>query len=411
MAKLTKKKRIVFALLTLFIILASAETILRLKDFSFYFNFSADLLGMPLLDLHKLRRVQNKAVDFDPYLFWKFKPNQYLDNREAYGKPVTINSHGFRGPDWQDQKPKGVYRVACLGDSTTFGWSVGDEETFPVKLQKALEESLQGSGLKVEVLNLGVTGYTSRQGRELMARYAADWKPDLVIFAFGPNDRLPALKSDREHLENRTWARGKVSVFFHRFQVYKLLKAGVIYLENRARGRSLDPATYISQLKRKVSPDEYRQNAAEVKKICDRIGADLIIVDVDFPSLPEDHVYEEVKKQADQKGAAFPAGFGSWDPEAVTRDACWELSVTCVHARPLFKEKLAIIESDKLDPARAAEIAERLGDLVEKEPWRYLMVDNGHPNGWGHELLAAEILKAIKALPRYAELRAGTRAP
>lgn len=400
MARVARKKRIAFAIALILILTGSAEIVLRVYDFSFYVNFGADVLGMPLLDLHRLRRIQNRTVDFDPHLFWKFKPNQTLDAHGVYLKPVHINSRGFRGPDFQEQKPANTLRIVCIGDSTTFGWSVGDDQTYAAKLSEILEPLCATK--KVEVLNLGVTGYTSLQGRELMIRQVKKMRPDMVVFAFGPNDRLPAINSDQDHIEKGTWAVSKLQVTLHRLSVYKLLKAGVIYLKNRARGLSLDPKTYIPHLKRKVSPEQYANNVRTVKAACDEIGAGLILVHVDYPSLPVDHIDREIKKQAGEHGARMPGDWKTWDGAALHQSLSRELDVSTIEMRSVFTNSLKMIQRGELMPQRARALKSAMPELIEAEPWRLLMIDNGHPSEWGHELIALEIKKKLLLFPRFA---------
>jgi len=401
MAGLSRKRKALYSAMVFVALLVGAEVTLRAYNFSFYFNFGADMLGMPLLDLHSIRRVMNRTVDFDPHLFWSFKPDQTLDAKGIYRKPVHINSKGFRGEEFPEQKPKGTYRVACIGDSTTFGWSVGDDETYPYQLEGILKKDCRR---EVEVLNLGVTGYTSLQGRELMLLKVKDWDPDAVVFAFGANDRLPALKSDEEHLRDRTWDIGPVSVFLNRFQVYKLIKSGVVYVSNRMEGLSLDPATYIPKLKRKVSPEEYVENVEKVKDACEEIGAELIVIHVGYPSLPEDHVTQEIHEQAKKYGAALPSQWETWDGEEIVENIRSKTRTTAFDLRPLFSRSIRLAKEGTLDPERSAEKKTALGQLAEKDPWYYLMVDNGHPNEWGHEIIAGRLAEMLETTEAYKKL-------
>ncbi len=393
MARLSAKKRALFALVFVAVVLIGAEAVLRLHDFSFYFNFGADVLGMPLLDMHSKRRVMNRTVEFDPYLFWRFKPDQTLDHHGIYRKTVHINEHGFRGPSFKEQRPDRVFRVACIGDSTTFGWSVGDSEAFPAVLESMLTRDCGRGG--VEVLNLGVTGYTSFQGMQLMKRCASDLDPQVVIFAFGPNDRLPAIKSDKEHMQDRTFDIGRMSMLLHRIQIYKLVKSGVVYADNLARGITLDPETYIPRIKRKVSMEEFQKNVETVKQECDKIGAGLVLVHVDYPSLPPDHVTSEIKKVAEEHGAKMPEKWKPWKGRELMRIIAGELELQAVDLRKLFKRKLERIQKRELDPERAGGIRKKMPGLIEKEPWRHLMIDNGHPNEWGHEIIAEELARMV----------------
>lgn len=394
-SRLSRGKRLLFGAVAALLFLTAAETVLRLHDFGFYFNFGADLLGMPLLDLHSIRRVMNHTVEFDPVLFWRFKPNQKLTDSSIYRRPVTINSHGFRGPDFALPKPAGVYRVVCLGDSSTFGWSVADDETYPAQLAPLLQKRCPKR--RVEVLNLGVTGYSSHQGRRLFERMAGQLRPDAVIFAFGPNDRLPALKSDRENEAARTWDIGPVSLFLSRFQLYKLLKSAVVYFQNREQGVSLDPKTYIPRLQRKVSPAEYADNVRAVKALCDRLGADLILIDVDYPSLPPDFIDREIKTQAAAAGAPMPPGWTAWDQAALVRSLGAELAVPTLDLREIFAVRLQDYAAGTvpLAPGQAAIAG------ADREPWHWLMIDNGHPNVYGHALIVDRLDAIIPGLPAY----------
>lgn len=79
-------------------------------------------------------------------------------------------------------------RVALLGDSLTAGYGLAPADSFPARLQDALD----GLGYAVEVLDAGVSGDTTAGG---LARL--DWvlgdRPDLVVVELGANDALRGL--------------------------------------------------------------------------------------------------------------------------------------------------------------------------------------------------------------------------
>lgn len=378
-------KRFLFSLVSVALFFGALELILRLHDFAFYYNFNADLLGMPLLDLTRLRRVANPTVSFDPRVFWRFKPDQILSDPQVYRRPVVINNRGFRGTAFTAQKPDGVFRILCLGDSTTFGWSVADDETYPHELGILLNKRHPKG--RFQVLNLGVTGYTSLQGRELFLGEAADYEPDLVLFAFGPNDRLPALRSDAEHLAAGTWKISSLQVALSRSQVYKLLRAGVIYLERRRQGLSLDSRTLLPRLKRKVSPEEFAANAAAVKQRAQELGADFILLNVDFPSLPMDHNYANLQQEAQTAGVPLSSAWRQWDTSQTAADLARELKVPLLDLRELFRQEL--------DRRR-----EGGGKLPDPE-WSALMIDNGHPNAEGHRVIARSLVPLVESTARF----------
>ncbi len=76
-------------------------------------------------------------------------------------------------------------RIVALGDSLTAGYGLAVEDSFPSKLEQALNTH----GVQATVINAGVSGDTSAGG---LARL--DWvmedKPDAVILELGANDGL-----------------------------------------------------------------------------------------------------------------------------------------------------------------------------------------------------------------------------
>jgi lysophospholipase L1-like esterase len=93
---------------------------------------------------------------------------------------ARINADGFRGPRIERERTSGVARVACVGGSHTFGWGVGDDETWPAVLARAVAP--------VEVLNAGVNGYDAEQEARFLEREVLPWRPDLVLWQFFLND-------------------------------------------------------------------------------------------------------------------------------------------------------------------------------------------------------------------------------
>lgn len=66
---------------------------------------------------------------------------------------ASINELGFRDREFSLAKPVD-YRVIAIGDSFTYGWGVGLEQSWP----KVLEQNLRNTGLRVEIANLGFPG-------------------------------------------------------------------------------------------------------------------------------------------------------------------------------------------------------------------------------------------------------------
>jgi acyl-CoA thioesterase-1 len=74
--------------------------------------------------------------------------------------------------------------ILAFGDSMTAGYGVPDDMSYPARLQQTLDER----GYKYRVVNMGVTGDTTRGGLVRMSR-ALGTNPVMVILELGSNDR------------------------------------------------------------------------------------------------------------------------------------------------------------------------------------------------------------------------------
>lgn len=122
--------------------------------------------------------------------------------------PVALRAEAPSGAGAASQAP---IKLAVLGDSLTAGYGLPLEAAFPARLEKAL----RAKGLKVDVLNAGVSGDTTTGGRDRL-----DWSipdgTDAVIVELGANDALrgvdPAVtRAALEEIIKRLQAR-KMSV-------------------------------------------------------------------------------------------------------------------------------------------------------------------------------------------------------
>src|SRR5690606_22420768 len=99
---------------------------------------------------------------------------------------MRVNEAGFRGSLPITPKPADVVRVACIGDSHTFGWGVGEDETWPAYLADELARRYPER--RFEVLNCGVNNYDTRQEVVWLQQRVLAYEPDLVLLQFYVND-------------------------------------------------------------------------------------------------------------------------------------------------------------------------------------------------------------------------------
>jgi lysophospholipase L1-like esterase len=98
------------------------------------------------------------------------------------GTDFRTNSLGHRGEELRD----GRARILSLGDSCTWGWLVGQQQSYPAVLQRLLDEG-ETEG-RYDVINAGVPGHTSYQGLLHLRDRALALRPDVVILNYGFND-------------------------------------------------------------------------------------------------------------------------------------------------------------------------------------------------------------------------------
>jgi HEAT repeat protein/lysophospholipase L1-like esterase len=117
----------------------------------------------------------------------------YTMKSEAVGWPPweEFNREGLRDRTRPEEKPAGFWRVAVLGDSVTLGAEVRPYEAYP----QLLEARLRAEGRRIEVMNVALWGWSTRQERIAYARIARRYHPDQVLLAVCLND-IPELQNN-----------------------------------------------------------------------------------------------------------------------------------------------------------------------------------------------------------------------
>ncbi|MGE3821129.1 MAG: SGNH/GDSL hydrolase family protein [Isosphaeraceae bacterium] len=118
-------------------------------------------------------------VDEQPgYFRWRLKPS--LDT-SWNGQPFRTNSHGHRSPEVTLSKPPGTYRVVVLGSSNTMGHGVGDDDVYVRLFETWLNQRLEGSGRRAEVVNMSVSGDSPSQGLWRLRHDVEAFQPDWIV--------------------------------------------------------------------------------------------------------------------------------------------------------------------------------------------------------------------------------------
>ena len=114
---------------------------------------------------------------------------EYLDDwiePEISNSEIKLNSKGFRGEDFVEQKNENTVRIFAVGGSTTFGNGVSDENTYPVILEKMLNSIVLEK--EIEIVNAGFGGAWSKTESDLIKDRMLNYQPDIFIIYDGWND-------------------------------------------------------------------------------------------------------------------------------------------------------------------------------------------------------------------------------
>ena len=268
-----------------------------------------------------------RILDRDPVLLWKNHPGAKRTYLDVYGPAhvesdrialvqqffprvpaslranpvwdVAINSQGFREREFSRQKQRSSFRIVCIGDSWTFGANVSQDRAFPQRVAALLER--EHPGAEFDVLNLGVMGYSSRQGLELMRRYVLDLQPDLVLIGFGMNDAIVSGWRDKDAIGGSQTAPQRLNRLLDYVESYKLVQ----YWQSRLNYQPWTIGDYLKKVARsdgtpdavwtgreasesadydgleavtRVSPRDYEQNLAEMIELARGRSADVILL-------------------------------------------------------------------------------------------------------------------------------------
>jgi len=128
---------------------------------------------------------QESRVLPHPTRGYTLSPGTHTWHQELdFAVPINVNSQGLRGPEIS---PKGSkQRILIIGDSTTYGSGVPEDQIIPALLEKEFNPAV------VDVVNGSFTTYNTVQELLFLEEEGLSFKPDLVILAFSPNTDIQA---------------------------------------------------------------------------------------------------------------------------------------------------------------------------------------------------------------------------
>lgn len=189
--KATLLKKIFLVIGSLVISLLVAEGIVRLL-------FGDRIVLFP--------RFHDKA-SYGKYTIRRLRPNTTFWHRSVDGSwKFAINSKGFRSDtEYSYDKPNGALRVICLGDSNTQGFECHQDNTYSSVIQRFLGKR----GIKAEVINAGVSGFSTVEALLFLENEGIKYSPDVVVLGYFANDVDDNIKADLFRLNNGALVENK----------------------------------------------------------------------------------------------------------------------------------------------------------------------------------------------------------
>ena len=270
---------------------------------------------------------------------------------------IYSDSEGFRTSSIGKTSSKQIKRTLfVMGDSSSFGWGVDFEKSYP----SLLIERLNKAGQQFSLKNLSIPGFSSFQGRLLLQELDDVKEGDWVVLSYGWNDSYPSLQTDLQHYQSRnTWWR-KMSWILRHIKLYSWL---------RSRLNTFYPPLSMDKkiLESRVSIEDYRKNLESSVFDIKAKGAKPILVSVCNISKYRNQMREVAVSQS-VKFLNFPAMF--------------EPYLSTVHDR---------------FPDLFVTYFEAYGKNMEDNPMlAFLFPDRCHPNEIGHDLMAQALFKTLR---------------
>lgn len=130
--------------------------------------------------------VQLKRISANPEIGHEHVPG---GQARLMGAEVSINKDGLRDREHPKVKEPGDVRIMMLGDSTMFGWGVGQDETIAKHVEQTLNKDAPSAF--AEVINTGVGNYNTAMEVAYFLERGIAFKPDIVVLNYFINDAEP----------------------------------------------------------------------------------------------------------------------------------------------------------------------------------------------------------------------------
>lgn len=209
----------------------------------------------------------------DHSLFWRLRPNIKEGTEFLVPGSYRTNAMGLRGGDASLSVDDNRIRIACFGNSCTFGWRLQEGETYEQQLEQKL--NAQVGATRFTVFNCGVPGYSTFQGLRMLREFLPILKPQMVTICYGWNDHwaagfdiedkdqqmAPQLVLDAQNMLSKSY-------------VYRSIKYLLLAKYEKTRQYQFDRQS----VRYRVSLEDYASNLSDIIALCRSNGVKPILL-------------------------------------------------------------------------------------------------------------------------------------
>ncbi len=208
---------------------------------------------------------------YSPDLGWTRRPG-FKGLQGGYLR--EFDAQGFFTADSSQLHDRRTARVVAFGDSNTFGFGAPTAGSF-VEVADALLSH-------VSIINLGVVGATSYQGRAAVTKYLPALEPDLVVVSYNFNDRRAVRSHDTVDSAGqfeRIWrASTSPAAGLAAFLQHSYLSRGLRAALTSAGIVASDSQVDLSSTVPRVDEESYRRNLEAIVDVTSRTGIPLVFI-------------------------------------------------------------------------------------------------------------------------------------
>lgn len=177
-------------------------------------------------------------ITYDAPFFRVYSYDTMLVDRDEFGskgkangryEKWILNSHGFRGPEIQIERPKGLIRIVTFGASETFGLYESPGKEWPNQLRAALQTLYPDR--KIEVINAARAGLSLESSKDYFEHRVLKFHPDIVLYYQGFSEYMDkdSLRPQKATIEQQQKLKARTSSREHSQGLMDLINQTRIY--------------------------------------------------------------------------------------------------------------------------------------------------------------------------------------